>query len=81
MDRTTAKACFSRLMKRHDTPRWRRAVSWLYHCEDEIEVIETFDLSTAAFQAAKEADNILHMMVADHNRVHEWSLKTHEEGA
>jgi hypothetical protein len=76
MDRTTAKACFSRLMKQNsNNSSWKRAVSWLFHSEPEQEVIETFCLTDKEFVDASQAVNILHNQRADYDRVHAWATK------
>jgi len=78
MDTTKEKARFSLLMKQHNNPRWRNAVCWLFHCEEELEVLVRFKLSLVEFEAAKEADDILYRVMADHDRVYEWSKRLGE---
>ena len=77
MDHKTAKACFSRLMKRNNNNlgSWKRAVSWLYHSEPEKEVQETFCLDNREFVDALQAVNILHNQRAEYDVVHAWSTK------
>lgn len=75
MDRKTAKACFSLIMKLNDSPRWRRAVSWLYHGEQEIEVKELMLLNDDQMKTAKQAVSVLDRINADYDEVYAWSKR------
>jgi len=76
MDKTTARACFSRLVKQNNNniSSWKRAVSWLFHSETEQEVRETFCLNDREFVDALQAVNMLENQRADYDKVHAWSV-------
>jgi len=74
MDTQKARASFSQLTKQNwGNSSWKRAVSWLYHCEPEETVVNIFNLDQDQLNSAKQAVGILYAEGAEYDKVHAWA--------
>lgn len=77
MDKKTAKVCFELLMRQQKNNKrdWKQAVSWSYHHEPIEVVVDNFHLTTEGLLSVQRAVEILDAVKANHDVVHQWSIK------
>ena len=71
---------FRDILEVHDSPEFRRVVSYLFHSEPEEWVKESSTLSDEEFKWASRCVDFLYDAGADYNRVYDWANKSGEYG-
>jgi len=71
----TIRECFRDILEVHDSPEFRRVVSYLYHCEPEEWVKESSTLLDEEFKWASRCVDLLYQADAHYDKVYDWSKK------